>query len=83
MLTGMIHAERPPAVIHDRAVHLIDISGVVLRTARSDAQGRFYFHHVPPGNYELSCWLNETGKMKTIKVSVNGEMNPLTIQFEI
>lgn len=61
-------------------VHLIDISGVVLRSTTTDQRGRFKFDSVQPGNYELG-WIRGLNKMKTRKITV--DMDPIIVHVMV
>ncbi|MNN01390.1 hypothetical protein D3C81_1140070 [compost metagenome] len=61
-------------------VHLIDISGVVLRSIKSDKNGRFEFQNVQPGNYELG-WTRDIKRMMTKKITVTA--NPITVEVTV
>lgn len=66
--------------VRDCWVHLIDISGVVLRSMKSDKDGRFEFRDLQPGNYELG-WTRDLKQMMTKKLTVTS--NPITVNVTV
>lgn len=67
--------------VENVSVHLIDISGVVLRSTRSNYNGKFEFQDVQPGNYELGWTRDETGGMNMRKITV--DVDPITVQMTV
>jgi hypothetical protein len=68
----------PPAIVQGAWVALVDSGGVQLVTTTSDAQGRFIFNMIRPGNYQLrfSAGSRATPPPRNITVpSPTGEYN--------
>lgn len=73
-------ASRRP--VSNANIHLLDISGVVLRSISSDAVGRFRFHDVQPGNYELGWSVPMSSGLRTRKIVVS-TLEPLNIEVTV
>ncbi|MNP10683.1 N,N'-diacetylbacillosaminyl-diphospho-undecaprenol alpha-1,3-N-acetylgalactosaminyltransferase [compost metagenome] len=79
-LRGDIIEQEEKVPVQDCWVHLIDISGVVLRSIKSDIEGRFEFQNVQPGNYELG-WTRDLNRMMTTKITVTAD--PITVEVTV
>ncbi|MNJ72464.1 hypothetical protein D3C77_691160 [compost metagenome] len=73
-------ASRRP--VSNANIHLLDISGVVLRSISSDAVGRFRFYDVQPGNYELGWSVPMSSGLRTRKIVVS-TLEPLNIEVTV
>lgn len=80
-LKGSITELNMKDVVQNARVHLIDISGVVLRSTRSDDNGEFEFQDVQPGNYELG-W-NRDGANGMIIKKIAVDVVPITVQLTV
>ncbi|MBA9084538.1 glycosyltransferase involved in cell wall biosynthesis [Fontibacillus solani] len=79
-LKGIVTDIEAMAPVQDVWVHLIDISGFVLRSTKSDEDGNFEFQDVQPGNYELG-WTRDLKRIMTKKITVTA--NPITVDVMV
>ncbi|AWB45825.1 group 1 glycosyl transferase [Paenibacillus sp. CAA11] len=78
-LQGTIIQASTRLPIPDGDIHLIDITGVVLRSTKSNREGKFTFQDVQPGNYEMAGFHAAAG-MKSQKIAVQS-IEPLEIEM--
>lgn len=69
--------ERPSSSIR---LHLLDITGIVLKTAKASQDGDFSFHSVQPGNYALT-YASADGKSGTEQIRVTSAPCFITIDL--
>jgi hypothetical protein len=66
---GIIHKAKGGNGIPQADVHLFDISGVILRSIKTNRHGEFEFPNIQQGNYALTCSGSDYG-MSTQKITV-------------
>ncbi|MCS7458824.1 glycosyltransferase [Paenibacillus doosanensis] len=75
-LQGTIKDASSGYAVSDARVHLLDASGVVLRSMHCGANGEFALPGVQPGAYELGCFSEAYGfKTRAVRISSAGRAN--------
>ncbi len=68
-VSGCVRAAAAQQTVGDASVHLLDVTGIVLRSVGTDEQGNFTMGGVPAGTYTLACFSRAHGS-RTQKISV-------------
>ena len=68
-VSGCVRAAVTQQTVGDASVHLLDVTGIVLRSVGTDEHGNFAIGDVPAGTYTLACFSRAHGS-RTQKISV-------------
>lgn len=75
-LYGSARTEATRQSISGASVHLLDVTGVVLRSVETDQRGEYTIEHVPSGTYALICSLSMYGvSMKKIRMPESADVS--------